>query len=509
MKSHLKRVTMFILILTLATNVVLCAACNRAHGHKYARDWSYDNAAHWHAATCEHTTLKSEVDAHTLVDDKCTVCGYERKVLEKPEQPQAHQHRFEDWRWIMDEQAHWRAATCEHVDEKGEYAEHNFKGRLCEVCKYPNPNYVPGEEIPDLEPGVDIGYGRTETGEDGFDYIAILDDYGDTVAYSISRGDNYNQADIIIPKTYKNLPVIEIYDSAFSECTALRSVQIPESIIRISEGAFKNSGLRSIEIPDSVKSLGIDCFRECYSLSSVVIGANVSSIGYNAFMNCNINYLEIRDINTYATIDFHLATDNPILKAGGKFYHNGQPVTSVKIEGVERIGNFAFAFSNLVSVEIGEGVKVIGTDSFSFSRGISEVTIGDDLERVEGAQFGAFGSCSALRKVTIGKGLKRIGDFMFYMCYNLESVDLRNVEYVGAHAFWGGYALKEVYLGTNLKVLDEQCFFSTLALKEIHYDGTVEDWKKVLKVGSWTGNSSMMIIPSSGDSFSIWDAQFM
>lgn len=67
----------------LALTALFCfAGCstgsgNTEHTHTYASTWSYDENKHWHAATCEHTDLRSEEAAHTLGEDgKCTVCSY-------------------------------------------------------------------------------------------------------------------------------------------------------------------------------------------------------------------------------------------------------------------------------------------------------------------------------------------------------------------------------------------------------------------------------------------------
>ncbi len=50
--------------------------------HTYSDKWSYDEQNHWHAATCEHTTEKSDLAPHTLVTGNdgytqtCSICGY-------------------------------------------------------------------------------------------------------------------------------------------------------------------------------------------------------------------------------------------------------------------------------------------------------------------------------------------------------------------------------------------------------------------------------------------------
>lgn len=53
------------------------------HEHTYSPDWSYDENNHWHAATCEHSDLKSDEAAHVDAnnDGVCDVCGYDQMPI--------------------------------------------------------------------------------------------------------------------------------------------------------------------------------------------------------------------------------------------------------------------------------------------------------------------------------------------------------------------------------------------------------------------------------------------
>ena len=80
--------------------------------------------------------------------------------------------------------------------------------------------------------------------------------------------------------------VIGIADYTFNNCTNIKSVTLPESILSIGESAFQNSGLKEIVIPESVKSIGIAAFKECPDLVSVSLPSNLSTIERSLFWNC-------------------------------------------------------------------------------------------------------------------------------------------------------------------------------------------------------------------------------
>lgn len=115
------------------------------HTHTFASGWSNNETEHWHAATCEHTTLKDGVAPHVYDDDKdatCNVCGYTRTIV--------HVHEFET-DWTTNETEHWHKCKDSDCTEKNSLGAHEFvwsektpagfhvdkveKG-TCSVCSY-------------------------------------------------------------------------------------------------------------------------------------------------------------------------------------------------------------------------------------------------------------------------------------------------------------------------------------------------------------------------------------
>ena len=106
-------------------------------------------------------------------------------------------------------------------------------------------------------------------------------------AYRVMGIGTVSSLDIVIPATYRGLPVTEIGARAFENECYLNSVEIPDSVTSIVDYAFYGcTSLTSVEIPDSVTSIGGAAFDSCTSLTSVVIGESVTGIGYGAFYYC-------------------------------------------------------------------------------------------------------------------------------------------------------------------------------------------------------------------------------
>lgn len=94
--------------------------------------------------------------------------------------------------------------------------------------------------------------------------------------------------DIVVPATIVNssnetIPVVGVGSSAFSDCTTVTSVILPESVTTIGDYAFDGcEGLKTIEMP-GVKTIGNWSFRNCYVLENVKFPNTLTSIGNFAF----------------------------------------------------------------------------------------------------------------------------------------------------------------------------------------------------------------------------------
>jgi len=92
---------------------------------------------------------------------------------------------------------------------------------------------------------------------------------------------------LTITNLINGLPVISIGDYAFSSCTNLTGITIPNSVTNIGQYAFAFcTSLVSVPIPDGVTSIAWYLFDGCSNLASITIPGSVYGVGLGTFQDC-------------------------------------------------------------------------------------------------------------------------------------------------------------------------------------------------------------------------------
>ena len=184
--------------------------------------------------------------------------------------------------------------------------------------------------------------------------------------------------------------VTTIGNNAF-DYSPMSEIIIPETVTKIG-AAFQNSdSLKSITIPNSVKTIDDYTFQGCINLETVVLPNGLKSIGNLSFYIC-------RSLKS-------IVIPNSVIS----------------------IGNLAFSCTSLESIVLPNSVDYIGGNVFE--------------------------GCKNLKNIVIGSGISSLDSYVFDGCDSIATITINNatppVDYYNASF---GYVLDTVYNKITLRV---------------------------------------------------------
>ena len=300
--------------------------------------------------------------------------------------------------------------------------------------------------ITPVSPGTVTIYATAPNGTSGSCTITVLPFHATEKdgGYEITKYVG-NGGAVTIPKMAQDKFIISIGERAFSYCSALTSITIPDSVTSISDFAFNNcDSLTSIKISDSVTSIGNSAFFYCTSLTSITIPDSVTSIGSSAFSDC--------DSLTSITIS------DSVTSIGDFAFTNCSSLTSITIpDSVASIGDGTFRFcDNLTSVTLPDSVTSIGDYAFWFCYSLTSVTIPDSVTSIGDS---AFSNCDSLTSITIPDSVTSIGDWAFANCESLTNVTIPDsVTSIGRYAFRSCDSLTSITIPDSVTSIGDAVF---------------------------------------------------
>ncbi len=160
-----------------------------------------------------------------------------------------------------------------------------------------------------------------------------------------------------------------IGNSAFRDTKSLRNISLPSTLTYIGAYGFNYSGLASINVPGSVKTILICTFSHCKEMESVVLNPGTETISESAFM------------------------DSP-------------KMTSMTLpEGLKSIGSFAIAGCTMLpNLTLPSTLETIENYTFMFNTNMTSINIPTSLNKIG---KGIFTACPNLETITVDSNNKR------------------------------------------------------------------------------------------------------
>ena len=234
--------------------------------------------------------------------------------------------------------------------------------------------------------------------------------------------------------------VEEIGEDAFSSNEQLTKLILPSTLKTIGERAFSNTSLKEIVFPASMKTIP-EGILENTQVEKIVLSEGVEEIGDYAFANNKL----LKSVVFPSTLK----------KIGRGAFMNSNLESVTLPSGLEEIAEKAFFNNKLSAVTLPTYLKTLGDYAFS-NNNLKEVTLPSRLE-VLGT---AFVDNSELSKITFSEGLKEITSA--FSGTSIKSVVLpKSLEKIGNGAFYNLKGLADISIPENVTSIGDEAFYNT------------------------------------------------
>lgn len=320
---------------------------------------------------------------------------------------------------------------------------------------------------------------------------------------------------VVIPSKIDNIPVTVINFLAFRNAENLKSVVIPETVKTIDDVAFitctnltsfvvkdGNQNYSSHDgvlynkdktqiisfpvgkqdaytIPNSVNSIREYAFYGCLYLKSISIPVGVESIGSRAFYDCP------------SLINITVDTNNKVYSSLNGVLYNKDQTQLVSVPGgksglfevpnsVTEVEAYAFATcKSISSVKIPDSVTTIETGAFSKCSALNDITLPNKIKEISPSLFDG---CTSLTNIVIPESVTKIDKMAFYKCEKLSNIELpTSLISIGDRAFYGCTSLSNIVIPENVEsvgeVIFQECNHVNIYVKqESQPEGWASNW---------------------------------
>lgn len=273
------------------------------------------------------------------------------------------------------------------------------------------------------------------------------------------------------------------------------------TVTELSEKAFDEADITSLALPSSIKKLGYWSISFCTELKKVNVPASVEEIAEGTFRFCT----GITDF-TFEEGNNHFIMESDMLMTADKkrlihlFYAEDEDKTlnvtlpstitaideyalacrsvkEIKLhEGVEKIGQYAFSFASLSSIEIPASVTFLGEAFVSWIPGLKKITVAEGntcCKFVNDALYNAdmtlfYMVLPGNNKIEIAETVTRIGDAAIQSTELETLVIPDNVREIGIQAIIDNPKLKTVVIGSGVEEIGIMALDENKSLEAIY-----------------------------------------
>ena len=309
---------------------------------------------------------------------------------------------------------------------------------------------------------------------------------------------NSNFAANVVNVVFENGSVCSsIGDYAFFNCTGLKDITLPDSLIYVGKSAFSNCSL-NYNLYDQAYYLGSSTNRymllvkaKNQLIESCKINDGTKFVASGAFSNC----VKLKDVSV----------PNSVVYIGANAFEKCSGLTSVVIpDSVTSIGEYAFYnCSGLTSVTIGNGINNIGESAFSGCSNINKVSINDinswfnvSLANVmsnpmaNGADL--YLDDKLVTSVSIPNFITVINRYLFNGCTSIKEVDIPNhVTEIDQQSFANCININDVWISDSIILIGYRVFGGCSNIACINFDGSMDQWNTIDFHDAWFDSISI------------------
>lgn len=276
--------------------------------------------------------------------------------------------------------------------------------------------------------------------------------------------------------------VKKIGSSAFLSCTKLEQINLPNSLTEISKHAFSNcSSLDRIVIPNNIKNIESYTFYSCEKLKKITLPSSLEYIGESAFAFCRsidslsfTNNLKIIDNKAFSSCVKlkNINLPESLISLGASAFSSCSSLQSIEIPNlIKEINNSTFLYcKNLETVILPSGLREIHNNVFEYCTKLKSIKIPNTITAIGNATFS---NCINLDSVYLPASVNFVGNYAFRNCTNLRTINLESVYHIEKYAFEKCKNLEKIEL-SNAREIREYAFSECTKLKSVEIPNTMD-----------------------------------